>query len=331
LKHLVNIIKYIIFLCIGIVIIYFILKEQDINKIIQEFKKANYWWIIATLIPAFLGHLFRGLRWNILINSIGYKTRKDVSFYSVMIGYLANMVVPRLGEVSRCGTYSKKANIPFDKLIGTVIAERGFDIICLIILTFLTIIFQINLLKDFLTKYIIPEGKLNIYYIVYVILFIIIIILLGFYSFKPLINFILKFNYGERIINIIKGIWTGIKSIIKLKENKKFILYTFLIWTMYFFTVYLCFYALEGTSFLSIIDGITILVISSIGIAAPVPGGIGTYHFLVSKGLHEIYGVPSDVAISYAFISHTSGMLIIIILGILSYYLLLTVKSRVNE
>lgn len=126
---LVSVIKYLFFIVLGLALLFLAFRGLEWNDLWEELKTANYWWFLATILVAIISHIFRALRWNLLIDQMGYKTRTSTTFYAVMMGYLANLVLPRLGEVTRCGFLGKKEKIPFNALFGTVVAERVFDMI----------------------------------------------------------------------------------------------------------------------------------------------------------------------------------------------------------
>jgi glycosyltransferase 2 family protein len=146
--------KIALFAFIGVAILWYITKGQDVERIWEELINARLIWVFLAILAGGISHYLRALRWNLLLNSMGYSTNPTTTFYVLMTGYLANLAVPRLGEVTRCGTLSKYSKIPFNAVAGTVVAERVFDMFCLGILIFLTILFQFSFLKDFLDYYV---------------------------------------------------------------------------------------------------------------------------------------------------------------------------------
>ena len=308
-------VKYIVFLGLGLGLLWYVTKNQDIPQLLIEFKNANYWWIALAMLTGGLSHIFRAARWNLIIRSMGYKTRLSTTFYAVMIGYFANMVVPRLGEVSRCGVLNKNSKIPFNALLGTVVAERIFDAICLIVLSVLVILFQFNFLREFLNKYLFNPLSMSFsanYIVVLIFVLGLILAIIGLYILYKTMNKRFKNKaFYFKLRRILIGFAEGIKAIKNIEHKWTFLLHTFFIWLMYFFMTYICFFALSGTSHLSIADGLTVLIMGSIGIIAPVPGGIGAYHFIVITTMVELFLVNSTAATSFAYISHTSqGVLI---------------------
>lgn len=330
-KKIINIIKYLFFLFIGIGLLWLVTKDQDLEKMAQQFKSANYWWIVLAIFFGILSHIFRSLRWNILINYAGYKTTVTTTFYAVMVGYLANLAVPRLGEVTRCGVLGKAQKIPVGLLFGTVISERTFDLITLLLLILITIVFQVGLLGNFLDKYILGSfgeritGELGTVIVLASIL--LAMALFIFIAYRLLLPFIKELKYFYKFKRLLVSFINGIKTILRNDKKWWFFFYTLIIWFLYFLMLYACVFSLKETSGLSPIDGLTIMAIGSLGIVAPVPGGIGAYHFIVTALLIEIYHIGPSAATSFAYIAHTSQITMIIVFGIISY-LLLVIKQK---
>jgi uncharacterized protein (TIRG00374 family) len=288
--------------------------------------------LAAIFVVGIFSHIFRAIRWNLLIGSMGYKTNTVRTFYAVMIGYLANLAIPRIGEVTRCGILSKSENIPVNSLIGTVISERIFDMLVLIIITFMVILFQLDLLGGFVHKYIVgplTSGVLhNKLELTLIVAFFLILVILSVYTFRKFKYKIKHLALYQKITLLVSGFLTGILSIKKLKKKGWFLVHTIIIWFMYFLMTYLCFFSLPATSHLGIAEGLTVLSLGSFGIVAPVPGGIGAYHFIVKAILFELYGVVATSAASFATVSHFIQTLLIIIGGAISYFMIIIYLKR---
>ena len=143
-------IKYTLFLSIGIALLVFAFKGIDLKNTIHEIKEANLFLVVLSVVLAIVALVLRAYRWNILIEPLGFKPKLSNTFHSLMVGYLANLALPRLGEVTRCGSLTKAEKIPFDELFGTVIVERLVDVICLFIAIMLTAIVEYERLGNFL-------------------------------------------------------------------------------------------------------------------------------------------------------------------------------------
>ena len=307
---------------------YFTYKERlslGLNKVGRDLAGANYFWVGLSLIMALISHWYRALRWNLLINTLGYKPRAIITFYSVLIGYLANVAVPRLGEVTRCGVLSKSENIPADKLFGTVLLERGIDLLCLLALVIIAFVLQLDVLSGFFGEVFIKEGDEAFSYlsIIKILGFVVSSVLLFYILFRVALKLIRLTPWYIKIMRIIVGFISGLKTIKQLKEVRLFIFHTIMIWVGYFFMVYLCFPAYEPMVGLikKPLVGLSTLVIGSLGMVAPVQGGIGAYHFCVQVCL-QLYGYAKETALSFAFIVHTAQTLLIIVSGLSAFLLL---------
>jgi uncharacterized protein (TIRG00374 family) len=332
---IISIIKYLFFIALGVALLFLAFRGLAWAELWEELKLANYWWFLGAFILAIISHVFRALRWNLLIGQMGYKTRSSTTFYAVMIGYLANLALPRLGEVTRCGVLSKKENIPFNALFGTVIAERVFDMVVLIFIIGIVILAQIKKIGGFLNDILIEpimgvySGNFMAIILVFALLIaLVIIFLIVFRKLKPWLKTTMLY---QKLESFIEGFVDGIKSIGKLKQKGLFLFHTFIIWLLYLLMVVLPFNAFPETSFLTFFDGATILGIGSLGIVAPVPGGIGSYHFVVTELLTQLFDIPVKVAAAYATANHATQTIMVIVVGIVSYFLLILVKTKARN
>ncbi|PLX11087.1 MAG: hypothetical protein C0598_08975 [Marinilabiliales bacterium] len=331
-KRLITSIEYLFFLGLGIALLWLSFHKLEYSEIKNDILNADYHWLFIALFFAIVSHIFRALRWNMLINSMGYKTKLSTTFFAVMIGYLANTAVPRMGEFMRCGVLSKKEKIPFNSLFGTVISERFFDLVMLAIIMFLVIAFQIDLVGAYVTDILEPVlGSVfsNIYSILLLFAAVIVLIGITIWFIWRSREWIKSFRFYNKVRGFIDGLLLGIKTIMKLKNKWLFFTYTLLIWFFYAIMVYMPVLMLQDTSHLTFIDALTILAIGSLGIVAPVPGGIGAYHFIVKSILVELYSIEGNAAGSFAAITHAGQTLLNVIVGSLSYfYMMIFTKQQ---
>ena len=321
-----------LFFLIGLFLLWLVFRKIDIKNVVEQISEANYWWVLLSFVFGVISHFARALRWNILINSLGYKTKASTTFYAVMVGYLANMAIPRLGEVSRCGMLHKTNKIPLNSLLGSVLAERMFDLIVLLALIFAVIVSQLELVGGFVNHLIFEplssNFSNNFTAIMYLLGIIAVFIFICWFLHKTFKSKLQESDFYQKIKIFISGFWAGMSTILKLKKRTLFFFYTFVIWFMYFLMTYVVFFSMEATSGLKIIDGITILAIGSLGMVAPVPGGIGAYHFIVKAILFELYLIPNDIAASWATLIHTSQSLMILVVGAISYFMIISLKKK---
>ncbi|CAN5412738.1 lysylphosphatidylglycerol synthase transmembrane domain-containing protein [soil metagenome] len=333
-KNLLSILKYIFLLAIAFGLLFLAFKGVDVNKTIEEISHANVFWLLASVFVSLVAFFSRAYRWNLLIEPLGYKPKFTSTMYSLMVGYLANLAVPRLGEVSRCGSLSKAEKIPFNSLLGTVIVERLIDVISLLICLLLTAIIEYDRLGNFLMDTIFSpiREKVNLY--MQSALFVTVVLVALIVLISVIVWFIRKSRQAEgesKLVTLIKGLVDGLLSIGQLKRPWVFLFQSVLIWVMYFFMAYLAFFALPMTSSLTWSAGMFILVVGGLGMSAPVQGGIGAYHLLVSQGL-ILYGLTQEDGLAFATLLHTSQLLLVIVLGGVSFLMLfLANKNRDND
>lgn len=309
------------FLALGVALLWFSFRNIDLAQLWTDIKGANYTWMLLSLVCLAVSLFFRALRWNIQIEALGYKTRASSTYGAVLIAYLANCIFPRLGEVARCGVLKRKENIPFDKTFGSVISERIVDLLVLFGLAFLVIIFQWKLLGSLITSWMVPLlNKL-----INNVLLGIVVVLAGIACIVLLIKIIKR---NKKIASLWHGFIDGIKSVVTMRKKWRFVLYTLGVWGFYVIMTWLPFYMLPETSHLGLVEAITLLGIATLGVVAPVPGGIGTYHFIAITLLSGFYGISEQVAGSFAAINHGSQMIFYLITGIIAYVVMFFIDKR---
>ncbi len=313
-------------LFIGLLLLWLITRGQNVEQIISELRGANYLWVFLAMLCAVASHFLRAIRWNRLIRTMGYETKTIQTFHAVMTGYLANLAVPRMGEITRCVTLSKASKNPFNALAGTVVSERIFDFFSLVGIVLLTIVLQYTFLKSFLYRIfwipVIERGSSHWLLLVITLVVIVSIIVFALFLLRHKLTDPLDGSFYHKLKRQLSGFVYGIKTIRRMRGKGWFMLQSLLIWSLYYLTVYLCFFAIPATSHLSPAAGLTLLAVGSLGILAPVPGGIGTYHFMTIITLTELYSISPEPATSYAYIAHATQIIVSIVIGSISWFIL---------
>lgn len=326
MKQLIPVIKYLLLLSVGITLLILAFKGQDVDQLISDLKKADYKWVAASLLACFVAHIIRAWRWRMMIASLGHGTPSLLSIcYAVMIGYMANVAFPRMGEVSRCGVINKTDNIPIVKLIGTVIVERIVDLLMLAIVLALGIMLQFDLLSDFLYDNVLVKlhgnaGNLTV--LIFAALIFVLAVGLFYLLMKKK-----KLGIRNRIYKVFLDVKSGILSVKDLDNKAGFVVSSILIWFLYGLSTYLCFFALDATSGLGGLASLSVLVFSSLGMIVPVQGGIGAFHYMVSEGL-LVYNIPKSEGLAYALLIHSSQTLLVLFAGAISVILLMLQSSK---
>jgi uncharacterized protein (TIRG00374 family) len=332
-KRIITVIQYLFFLLIGLTLLWLVFRKLDLSEVASEIRNARYEWLLLAFFFGLLSHIMRAFRWNILIRSMGYPAKISTTFYAVMVGYLANAAFPRLGEVTRCGVLSKKTNTPFNALFGTVISERVFDLFVLVLIILGVIFLQLDFLRGFVDKYFLSNlsGMMNSRTVLLLIVVVILCISLPILLFRIFYKRIREVSLYRKASDFVKGLMDGIKTIARIRHKFLFILLTLIIWTLYVLMTYTVFFSLKATSGLTFFDGITIMALGSLGIVAPVPGGIGAYQFIVKAILVEIYMIASEPAASYSIIAWTTQTILILVMGLISYYIMVFKKPELKN
>ena len=325
-KKLINSIKYLLFGFLAFLLLALALKNQNPRELLQSLANLEMNWIYLSIILGALAIVLRGVRWIHMIHPLGHNCKISNSINAVSIGYLTNLAIPRAGEISRCTALNKKENIPVDKLLGTIIAERAIDLLVLISLLILMFIIKLEKINIFFNS---VFSKVQILPINSILFFILSLLAISSIFFL----FIVK-NQSSTIVIKIKDFFQGIKegfiSIKKVKNKTSFWIHTVFIWGLYALMTYICFFAVSETNTLSFIDGIYIMVIGGIGMVVPTQGGIGSYHLATKLGLMSL-GIGADSALIFAFAVHTAQTLMAIVFGAISLALLFISKNNAKN
>lgn len=335
-RLIVQTVKYLLFLLLGVFLLWLSFRNLSLNEIWNDILNAHYSWMFLALFFVFMAHLLRAMRWNLLIGSMGYKTRISTTFYAVMIGYMANTAVPRMGEFMRCGVLSRKEKIPFNALFGSVISERFIDLVMLAIILFSVLFFQWQLLGDFVTRMLNPFFEsvgANSFALGLLAGSGLLLAALLTWLFVYFRNRFRRMPGYSKTVELIHGLLEGIRTIQKVKRKGLFIFYTVLIWLLYGLMLWAPFMMLDETSHLGLLEAITLMAIGSLGVVAPVPGGIGAYHFIGKAVLVELYSIPGTAAGSFVALTHAGQTLLHIITGGLFYFIMFFAdhKKPLNE
>ena len=320
-KKLFTILQYIIFLGLGIFLAWWSLKDlnrEEKGQITIALSHARYWLIIPVFVILFLSHLVRAVRWKLLINSLGYHPRTDNTFFAVMIGYLTNLAIPRLGEILKCTMLARYEKIPAEKLVGTIILERIIDAISLLIIFAVTLAIQPGIYTDLINAFFHsprdPEKKKIPGILIAGTLVGIIIILV-------LLWMIIKKKTFADVIALFKkignSVWQGVSAVQHLKKRGLFLFYTLIVWGCYFFSTYVGFFALQETERYGLKEAFAVLSAGSVGVIIT-PGGIGAYALLIKKTM-ELYGLEEGIALAFGWILWLVQTFAVLIGGIFSF------------
>jgi len=319
-----SVLQYLLFLGLGLFLVWWSLQQIPSDKW-EEFKNslktANYLLMIPVFFILSGSHVIRSIRWKILMKPMGYEPSLPNVFFAVMIGYLANLAVPRLGEVLKCTILARYEKIPADKLIGTILVERAFDVIFLGIVFLVAFILQYDIIGEFAVEeskqlFLGKSGQFSFSKLAIVLL----VVVLSLLVLKKLFQYFNHLSIVVAIKKIINGIWEGLSSIKNLQQKKSFIVYSIFIWILYIAGTWVGLLATSGTAHLGLPTAISALAFASIGMIIT-PGGIGAYAFFLAKVL-EKNGVSFEIGFANGTLQWFAQFLIVLIIGFLCLALL---------
>jgi glycosyltransferase 2 family protein len=321
--------QYLLFLGIGGGLIWYSIASGIINptKLWEDVSNANLWWVGLMVILMFVAHGSRAARWQMLLEPLGYKPSFMNVNNAVWLGYFANNLVPRLGEVTRCSQLYKSDDIPVDKSLGTVVTDRIFDVVTLFILLIIHFIIDFDKLWAFVNQQL-SQNQVNgggHSTLLYVVLGLVISVGIISFIFR---KSILEVALIQTVIEKLKGLLDGLLSIRHLKNPKLFLFYSFLIWAMYWAMGYVLFFAIPKFANLPPIAGLTFLVSGALAMILPSPGGAGTVTAIVSPVLVTMYGLSKDDAGTLATFVQSSQMLVTLVVGAVIFLISVFVKKR---
>jgi len=323
-KTILTILQYIIFLGLGIWIVYHMLhqlSDKQITQLVNAIESINAWYLIPIFFAGFLSHFFRAVRWRYLLETVDVKPSLVNTTFAVFIGYLGNLALPRAGEVAKCTVLAKYEKTPPHKLIGTIVAERAFDLVCLLIIAVLAFLLQAQIISDYVaSKMTLMHEQIRSHEKT------LLLVLIVFAVVIATIIMIYRKNRETKIGRFMKEMGRGIFSIIHMKKRWQFILYTILIWLMYMTQIYIGLKSLPDTQHLSPLTALVVLVYGSVGMIIT-PGGIGLYTLLVAQILaaYQIDEVPAQ---AFGWIAWAVQTGIIIVIGVFSLLVIHTYNRR---
>lgn len=318
-NHILNTLKFGVFLGTGVTLLYLVYRHQDkafqedcalkgiapescnlLEKVFSDFGLVNYWWILAVLLAFAISNLSRAFRWLMLLRPLGVQPRMHNAFFTIILGYFFNLALPRLGEIARTGALARYERIPLEKVLGTVVVDRVFDVLSILLLTAVGFFLEYDTLFAFASKNFSLSEKID--GLTRIAWWLIPVAALVFGTFLLFRHRLRQSGIYKKSIGIIEGFWQGIRTVRHLQRPWLFLFHSLNIWFMYFLMVYFCLIAFEPTAGMRPESALTVFIFGTWGIVIPSPGGMGTYHFLTQTAL-EIYGIAGEDGFSFANIA----------------------------
>jgi uncharacterized protein (TIRG00374 family) len=315
-KQIIKALKILLPIALGLFILYWIYRDFDFSRVgAVLFGGMNWGWMSLSLLFGLLSHLFRGWRWRLTLSPLGARPRRSSCVDAVFVSYAANLVLPRVGEVSRCGILSRYDGVPFAQSLGTVVTERVIDLLCMALITGVTFLIQMPVFLTFFeqtgTK--IP-SLLHLFTSVwfYISLFCVVGVgVVAYYLLRTL-------SFFEQVKGMAVSVWEGIRSLRQVRNKWLFATYTILIWCCYYFHFYLTFRCFSFTADLSMLAGLVMFVGGTFAVLVPTPNGAGPWHFAIIT-MMMLYGVNVTDAGVFALIVHGIQTLLVVALGVVGW------------
>jgi glycosyltransferase 2 family protein len=322
-KRILQALQYIFFLGLGLFLIYWKaahLSPAQKQQLYDAFGTVNLTMLTPVILAGFLSHWFRAMRWRLLLQPLDIHTSKINTIAAVMIGYLANLLVPRMGEVAKCTVLAKYEKVPADKMVGTIVSERIFDLLCLVLISLLAFALQYEIVGTYIDQ-LSSQYKGNGYRWI-IFLGIALLLVLFVYWIK-------KKKKESKVYRLLSGVSAGIKSIWYMKNRGLFLFYTLLIWSMYTLMIIIGFKSLPATASFGILEALVVLVFGSVGMIVT-QGGIGAYPVIVGQIL-MLYNVNEPIGLAFGWVSWMAQTGIIIIFGLLALLLLPLINKHYGK
>lgn len=307
-----KILKVLLPILLGAFVLYWVYRDFDFVRVGELLSEEVKWgWMVLSLLAGVWSHLFRGWRWKQTLDPLGVEPRKGTCVDAIFLSYASSLLLPRVGEVTRCGVLSRYDGVPFAQSLGTVVTERLIDTLCILLITLFAFVAQMPVFLRFFQE---TGTKIpSLVHLVsspwfYVALGCVIGVLVLLYYLLRMLSFF------ERVKGVALDIWQGIGSLRKLHNLPLFLSYTLAIWVCYYLHFYFTFFCFGFTEQLSPLAGLVMFVGGTFAVLVPTPNGAGPWHFAVIT-MMMLYGVSADDASLFALVVHAIQTLLVILLG----------------
>lgn len=311
-----KVLKIAIPLTLGGAILYWMYRDFDFQSIRHVLTdEMNWWWMLLSFPFGILAQAFRGWRWKQSLEPIGENPRTSVTIYSIFLSYTASLLIPRIGEFTRCGVLKRWEGTSFPKALGTVVTERFVDSTIILIFTLLTLLSQMPVFINFFSR---TGTRFDQIFGLFSTTGYIVTAICGAAALVSVYALRRKLAIYEKVKTTLQGILEGVMSLKKVKNIPLFLFYSVAIWASYFLHYYLTFFCFESTSHLGLTCAMVTFIVGSIAVLVPTPNGAGPWHFAV-KTMLILYGVADNEALYFVLIVHTVQTLLVVLLGVYAW------------
>lgn len=308
--------KILLPIALGVFVLYWVYRDFDFMRAKEVLLCGTDWgWMLFSLFFGVMSHVFRGWRWKQTLAPLGAYPKSSDCVDAIFISYAANLVLPRVGEVSRCGVLAKYDDVSFAKSLGTVVTERLIDTLSIVLIAGIAFLVQMPVFFRFFEE---TGTKIpSLLHLVSSPWFYVAFLCVS--GVGVLLYFLLRmFSFFDKMKGMMLGIWEGVLSLREVKNVPLFALYTLLIWLCYFYHFYFTFYCFSFTVHLGVLAGLVMFVGGTFAVIVPTPNGAGPWHFAVIT-MMMMYGVSATDAGIFALIVHGIQTLLVIVLGLFGW------------
>ena len=336
-----NIIKIVLPFVLGGAILWWMYRGEDlsiINRVLTE--EMDWTWMLLSFPFGILAQMFRGWRWKQTLDPIEdlspstserpsspvkIRARNATCIHAVFISYAASLVIPRIGEFSRCAILKRYDGVSFSKALGTVVTERAVDTLLVLLYSGIILLIEMSVFGTFFKKtgtsldHILNSFSLTGWLVTGIC---------GIAALILLFLLLRNLSIYNKVKMTLSGIWEGVLSLRSVKNLPLYLFFSIGIWMMYFLHYYLTFFCFDFTANLGIGCALVSFVVANFAVIVPTPNGAGPWHFAI-KTMLILYGVVDEQALWFVLIVHTVQTLLVVALGIYAWATLLFTK-RLN-
>ncbi len=312
-KRLKKQLKIILPIVLGVFLVWYsynATSAENRAQILRYVKEADPFWVGLSVLLGILGHVSRAVRWNYLLEPMGYKPKLSNNVLIILMSYFANLGIPRTGEILRATALATYEDVPFEKGFGTIVTERVVDVVMLLLIVCLTLFLQTDVILDVLQK----KG-INLTGIF-------LLLALGIVGMLIFVTFVKKSShpFAKKVKSFVNGLLDGVFSIFKMRHKWPFLFHTLFIWGCYIGMLWVIKFTVAETVSLSISQLLVAFVAGAFAMATT-NGGIGLYPIAVSNAL-AIFGISSVSGDAFGWIMWIAQTLMVVVFGAISFLIL---------
>ena len=323
-----KLIKYLLSAVFAVLLLWFSFRGVEWKDFIEGLKGCRWEYVLLSMAAGAFAFWLRAVRWRQLLTPIDGSISRTTAFNGINIGNVSNFIFPRIGEFVRCGVITRRSEpedpqhpehkkASYDKVLGTVVMERGWELLVMMLLLVIVVVGGRRRFGTFFMERIwqpmLQRFDTGIWWVVALAAVICVAVVLIFWKYRN------ADGLSSRIWGVFRGIGQGFASCLRMERKWLFFAYTAFIWMTYWSMAAATVHAAPFLGSLDLIDALFLSLVGGLGFAVPVPGGIGAFHFIISMTLSVMYGVPTELGIVYATLSHTSQAITQVLFGLGSY------------